>query len=268
MTYIGNERQWKRLMEVDWLGQYGKAWIAFNAWYSNNFKTGGERARDIVIIEKIRNDEGYICSRIENWLSGRNPDQISFQSDLANLHKSLDSNFITTDKRNVCFKEVEDYAYVREIREKKHKIKYKVTINVGGKQRLVTIKNASGIKMFHKTINSKEEDKFRGIGWEKNLDRDGYFESLSEPQKQYLKSYLEETSPIHNLLADDANPTIIGPYEFTNNKSLIARSIIIILYQLRNALFHGEIIPDSNARHVYQHAYLILKRIIRAIPEE
>ena len=38
MTYIGNEIQWKQLIEVDWLGQYVKAWVAFNAWYSNNFK--------------------------------------------------------------------------------------------------------------------------------------------------------------------------------------------------------------------------------------
>ena len=38
MSYIGNEQQWKQLIEVDWLGQYVKAWIAFNFWYRNSFK--------------------------------------------------------------------------------------------------------------------------------------------------------------------------------------------------------------------------------------
>ena len=67
MTGTENVQEWIKLIEVDWLGQYARTWMAFNAWYRSQF---GTEKNDGKIIEKIKNDKQEICSEIENFLSG------------------------------------------------------------------------------------------------------------------------------------------------------------------------------------------------------
>ena len=258
MTYIGNELQWKRLVEVDWLGQYVKAWVAFNAWYSNNFKPpqGKRRFRDREIIEKIKNDEGGICSKIENLLSGTDSNQKLFQSDVAALHKALSDITVKSNGKRISLREIWDYHYVSPIDNTRNGIKYEIEINRANRTRVVKV---SGRNPFNKTITAAQEESFRGERWFEEQSDSGWFEKLSQPQRNYLRVLLEDTSPIHNLL-DFSN----DPNKFTDNKKLISRSHIEILYQLRNALFHGEVTPNE-VQTVYQPAYLVLKQIIPGV---
>ena len=132
-------------------------------------------------------------------------------------------------------------------------ILYKIEINRDGKQRLVTVKDSNGTKIYCETINKGREGK--------RLESQNSLR-LSEAQKRTLRGFLEESTPIHNLLDYDSDPLEVGRYNFINNTNLIARAIIEILYQLRNALFHGDITPDLESQRVYQPAYLILKSLI------
>ena len=249
MSYIGNEQQWKQLIEVDWLGQYVKAWIAFNAWYRNSFSLRDDRE----IIDEIKNDGGNICSKIENNLSGNSSVQQSFQSAVADLHRSLSETVIKSKNRQISFQAIEDYKHAKPIKERKNNVLYKIKINRDGKQRLVTVKNSNGTKIYYDTINKGQE----GNNFEsQNSSR------LSEAQKRTLRGFLEESTPIHNLLDYGSDPLEVGPYNFINETNLIGRAIIEILYQLRNALFHGDITPDLESQRVYQPAYLILKSLI------
>ena len=263
MNYIGNVLQWKRLIEVDWLGQYVKAWVAFNAWYSNNFKPsqGNKRLGDREIIEKIKNDEGDICSKIENFLSETGSDQKSFQSDVADLHKALSDTTVRSNGKRIWLKEISDYHYVNSVDDTRNNIKYEIEINRTNKTRVVKV---SGRNPFNKTITAAEEGSFQGEEWFEQLSDSGWFEQLSPAQRNHLRVLLEDTSPIHNLLVSDNTPTEIGPYKFTGDKKLIARALIEILYQLRNALFHGEVTPNE-VQTVYQPAYLVLKQIIPGV---
>ena len=248
MSYIGNEQQWKRLIEVDWLGQYVKAWVAFNAWYRNNFNL----KRDGEIIEEIKNDEGNICSKIENFLSGSSLDHKLFQASIADLHNSLSETIIKSNNKNISFTTIEDYKHAKPVEEKRYETIYKVEIDPQKKERIVTVKNTRGEVIFSKTIKSAEESQ---------ID-DGWYDSLSKRQKQILKGFLDESTPFHNLITSSNDCLEIEGFRFINNANLIARAIITTLYQLRNSLFHGEITPNSEAQRVYQPAYLILKSII------
>lgn len=258
MTYIGNEVQWKQLIEVDWLGQYVKAWVAFNAWYSNNIKPpqGKKRFRDREIIEKIKNGEGGICSKIENLLSGTGSDHKSFQSDIADLHKALSDITVTSNGKRIWLKEISDYHYVNAIQETKHGITYEVKIDSQKRERTVVV---TGKREFKQIIKAEEEEIFQDEDWFDQLSERGWFQSLSPTQRAYLKVMLIDSLPIHNLLdfSDDPN-------RFAGDKKLIARAHIEILYQLRNALFHGEVTPNE-VRTVYQPAYLVLKKIIPGV---
>ena len=264
MNYIGNELQWKRLIEVDWLGQYVKAWVAFNAWYSNNFKppSGKKRFSDRYIIEKIKDDEGDICSKIENFLSETGSDQKSFQSDVADLHKSLSDITVRSNGKRIWLKEILDYHYVNSAQNTRNNIEYEIEVDPQNKTRTVKV---SGRKPLNKTITAAEEEAFQGEKWFEKLLDNGWFEQLSPAQRNHLRALLEDTSPIHNLLAPDNAFTEIGTYNFISDKKLIARGLIEILYQLRNALFHGEITPNQEVQTVYQPAYLVLKQIIPGV---
>ena len=249
MGYIGNEQRWKRLIEVDWLGQYAKTWVAFNAWYRNSFDLNSDRE----IINAIKNDEGYICSKIENYLSGNGSDQKSFQLDVANLHRSLSDTIVKSKDERISFEATVDYQHAKSVDEKRNNVSYKIEIDKDKNERIVTITNSNGTQIFFQTISRKNEN-------------DGpdtqQFANLSEAQQRTLKAFLDESTPIHNLLDHHGDYLEIGGFKFINNTNLIARAIIEILYQLRNALFHGEITPDSDTQEVYQPAYLILKSII------
>ena len=268
MTYIGNELHWKRLIEVDWLGQYVKAWVAFNAWYRNTIKPspGEYPFGDREIIDKIKDDEGDIRSTIEGFLSSGGSDEKSFQSDLAELHKSLSVVVVKSKEKKISFEKIEDYQYARSVdKTKNHGVTYEVKVNKNQKKRIVTVTTKSGKELFNKTITKSKEEDFQGENWFENMVTEGFFGGLSTTQQHYLKTYLEDSSPIHNLLVFDNIPTEIGTYTFTGDKKLIARSLVEILYQLRNALFHGEITPGAKVENVYQPAYLILKRIIPGV---
>ena len=237
-NYIGNEQLWRMLIEIDWLGQYVKAWIAFNAWYRNTFPNLRDEWK---IIDAIKNDDGNICSKIENFLLQNSPSQKSFQSDLADLHRLLADNIIQSKGRRIYFTSIEDYKHAKDVAETINKILYKIEINPTTKQRIVTVTNSKGRVILNKTI---------GIQEERNGLNDRWFTDLSTAQKKTLEGLLKDSTPIHDLIHSgstysDSTPLEIGNFKFINNPNLIARAIIETLYQLRNTLFHGEITPDS-----------------------
>lgn len=261
MTDTRNVQEWIKLIEVDWLGQYAKAWIAFNAWYRETFPSDTEhRISDRNSIRKIKNDEQEICSTIESWLTEKGTESDIFQSYIADLHDSLVRTNITSDGRKISFEAVEDYRHAQNITETINQITYKIEINAPN--RIVVVIDSSGKEIFNQTITRQTENtNLNEARFKSFLDQTEY--KLSNSQQDTLKAFLEESSPIHNLLSPDANDNIqIGDYLFINNRNLIARAVIEILYQLRNSLFHGEITPTPEVQKAYEPAYLILKRIL------
>lgn len=248
MSYRGNEQEWKRLMAVDWLGQYVKAWIAFNAWYRNAFKLSKDRE----IIDAIKNDEGDVCSKIESCLLDSSTSGKSFQSEVADLHRSLSHTVIKSNEKRISFEEIEDYKHAKYIKETKNRITYKIKICADQKERIVLIKDSINKEIFNETIKRRDEGHMP----------ENWFQSLTDAQKKTLKGFLDESTPIHNLITSNSDCIQIGVFSFINNPNIISRAIIEILYQLRNALFHGEITPNSETQKVYKPAYLILESII------
>ena len=203
--------------------------------------------------EAIKNDEGDICTKIETFLAGNSSHQETFRSAVADLHRSLSDTIIKSKDRKISFEEIEDYRHAKSVDEIKNRVSYRIEIDIAEKKRLITITNSKGTAIYCATIDWKQE-------------RDNFnpqqVDTLSHAQNGALRGFLKESSPIHDLLYFGSNPLEIGSFKFINNPNLIARAIIEILYELRNALFHGEITPDLKTQRVYQPAYLILKSII------
>ncbi|MBC8334314.1 MAG: hypothetical protein ISR59_10850 [Anaerolineales bacterium] len=56
-----------------------------------------------------------------------------------------------------------------------------------------------------------------------------------------------------------------GAYRFVNDAETLAKGVIEVLYLLRNSLFHGEIVPNNDAQHIYAAAYHILHELVQAL---
>ena len=55
-NYTENAEKWKVLADIDYITQFVKAWIAFNAWYKNyfpEFQKFQEFKQNMRIIQKI-----------------------------------------------------------------------------------------------------------------------------------------------------------------------------------------------------------------------
>lgn len=94
------------------------------------------------------------------------------------------------------------------------------------------------------------------------------FRHLSQTQQNNLKACYEEINPSKpiNLLSNDSNNCVqMGNLHFINNTEQLCKGMIEILYKLRNALFHGEIIPDNYTNKVYEPAYQILHALIQVL---
>jgi hypothetical protein len=94
------------------------------------------------------------------------------------------------------------------------------------------------------------------------------FSRLSATQQASIESCYKEVNPrkpISLLTRDEENCIEVGSIKFINDVDLLCKGIFEILYNLRNALFHGEIIPDKDTNRVYEPAYNILNTLIQAL---
>lgn len=257
-----NVQEWVKLIEVDWLGQYAKAWIAFNAWYRKHIGSQNSSGRDRKIIQKLKSGEKEICSTIASFFMRPETESKAFQSNVAELQSLLAFTGIESDGRKITFEAIVDYNHAKTINETVEETIYEIKMNIEKSKRSVVVKDASGENIFCGTIALKSESLEQDENWFKSVLAQTTH-SLSAPQQETLMAFLKESSPIHNLLTGTENNCIeIGEFRFVDNQNLIARALIEILYQLRNTLFHGEITPTPEIQKVYEPAYLILKRII------
>ncbi len=256
-----NVQEWVKLIEVDWLGQYAKAWIAFNAWYRKQLGSG----RDRHIIQKIKSDEEGICSTIENLFRHTGKESEAFKSNLSELQILLALTNIESEGRIISFEAITDYKHTQDIKETVDGIIYEIEMDIKNVQRNVKVKDSSNQIIFNGTISQKAESLEVNEEWFKSVFDNTQF-SLSISRQETLIAFLKESSPIHNILAGTKEDCIeIENFQFVNNQNLIVRTIIEILYQLRNTLFHGQIMPTPLIQGVYEPAYLILKRIISLV---
>ena len=52
---------------------------------------------------------------------------------------------------------------------------------------------------------------------------------------------------------------------FKNDLELIAKATITVIYNLRNSLFHGQLVPNRNTQLVYEPAYHILRMLVTSL---
>lgn len=259
--YTENSEKWKSLADIDYFTQFVKAWIPFNAWYKNYYPNLDS---DKEAIDEIKSTSNKVRDRLISLINGTDTDSVAFKSHIAKLQSELGRKYVYNKySERICF----DFIVVERNPKKveqftRNRVTYKVERGPGGrteKEILITITTTSGTGFSHTQISGYDLD---------DLKRHPSFSTLSQTQQANIESCYKEVNPrkpINLLTNDDNNCIKVGSVKFINDTDKLCKGIFEILYNLRNALFHGEIIPDKDTNRVYEPAYNILNTLIQAL---
>jgi hypothetical protein len=115
--------------------------------------------------------------------------------------------------------------------------------------------------------------------WAETED-DRAFQGLQLILRSQLKQFYEQVNP--RLMVDLLDLSIsrlpvglkkrneqrsiqVGTYTFCDHPQHIFAGLVEVLYGLRSLLFHGELVPTTEMNDVYEPAYYILRRFLRAV---
>jgi len=238
-NYTENAERWRVLADIDYITQFVKAWIAFNAWYDNNkFK-----------------------DKLESLLRGDDNDSKLIKNEISNLHHQLSRHQVRNKDQPISF---ENIIIERNPKNQemftKNTLTYEATRDPNNDKQieLKIIDRNGNNKILFQPQNGYNLDE---------LLNDAQYQNLSPAQKNYLKycyGKINPNKPI-DLLSHEEDFIELGSYKFIGDIDKICKGVITALYLLRNSLFHGQIIPDKETNKVYEPAYHILHKLVEEL---
>src|SRR5439155_1432978 len=85
-TFIDNRDAWFRMSDIDYLGQFVKTWLAFNAWYRSAYA----ETQDRKIMNEIKWQGNPVLSKLRPMLEADSEEAEQFRSEIGLLHHRLD----------------------------------------------------------------------------------------------------------------------------------------------------------------------------------
>lgn len=261
--YTTNKDEWKALADIDYFGMFVKAYIPFNTWLSVNYPT---LEMDRAKINAIKRDNNLFRSRIYSLLENESQEGNDFRNAIGELHYLLENNYIYNQDRRITFSAIVLGRNPDNVYEESYRgIGFRVQYGNGGSDIHThsLIKNKRGNAIFTKTQESYNISELKACPDFMNLKE--------EYKSRLLHCYNMVVSDLkRNLLSgfdtSDSNQFYtIGQFKFVKEKEYIAQGLIEILYNMRNSLFHGELIPNKDVNKTYGAAYKILRELIEAL---
>lgn len=276
ISHIGN---WIDRAEPDFYMMFIKAWIPFNAWYMTNFydeATG--MVTDRVIINHIKSNDNTFVRRIKSLLRGNDAVSLEFKHSLGKMEMELRAHAVPNEHdrlsfANVCIASNTTHTY----HVTKGRYQFKALFNPSQPRtalrcRLEILKSSNGNNVALVELNNCLLSELESNADFMNVERDEW--------KDILRSCLNEISPKkkENFLAQvkmkKGVPSIpSGAIEIDKENNLylrgnledLAKAIVEIIYRLRCLLLHGEIDPTVANSRIYEHAYSILRLLIKEL---
>lgn len=261
-TFIDNRDRWLLLSEVDYLGQFVKAWLAFNAWYRSAYS----ETQDRKIIEEVKWQANPVLSRLRPLLNNGSASEEAerFRSEIGLLHYRLQNYELHTGKGTEKERITMENIYLRNNpactrNERRYGYHFVVERQPNGNMR-VEVTNRVGTVVLG---NSHSRHDFAAI---EALPSYG---QLSTNLQGYLRGLYHEEGVkpklIVNLAAGTAAPIRCGSFEFRCTPDFLFAGLVEVVYSMRNTLFHGELNPTKDSNACYEPAYYIVRRFLECI---
>jgi hypothetical protein len=259
-VYTENMRKWLELAEVDYIGPFVKAWLAFNAWYRHAYTLKTDRE----ILNEVRWQPNIIRNKLVPMLGQTSEEAEQFRAHIGDLHHRLEAYHIHTghgdDAERITFTNV--FLKKRTVTaqtQSRYRRVYKITPGPGNSPALtVTVQLHTGIQVLNIT-----QPRFDLVG----LQADPAFQSLNSDQQGTLLSIYRSMNPREIVdLRNNGGPLIqCGTYELRCSSEHLFAGLCEVIYSMRCSLFHGELVPDPEAVACYEPAYRILRRFLTSI---
>ena len=262
--YTTNKDEWRALADIDYFGMFVKAYIPFNAWMNVTYPASPmDRAK----INAVKRDTNPFRDKIYALLDASTQEGANFRNAIGELHYLLENHHIHNQDRRITFTDIVLGKNPDNIKEDSYRgIGFRVQYGNGSGTDTHThslIKRRDGSAIFTKTQEDYNLSELKACP---------DYALLSDEYKTRLVKCYELVIPnlTKNLLTgfDATDPTKyynIGQFKFVKEREYIAQGLIEILYNMRNSLFHGELIPNKEANKIYGAAYKILRELIEAL---
>lgn len=259
--YVENAEKWKALANIDYFTHFVKAWIPFNAWYRNCYP-GLES--DAEIMQEVKTSNNRLRTRLIVLIEGAQGENESqkFRTYLSDLHYQLERSPIHNGDERISFLNLVVERNTKILGTMTYRgFTYKVDMEANNRKKIVTT------VVDGRTVTRLSITQNNGYDIDE-IENHASYRRMSRERKTKLKLCYQEINPRKpvTLLTNDVGHCIkIGSYHFVNNADLIAKGVITVIYNLRNALFHGQIVPDRETQKVYEPAYHILSMLVEGL---
>lgn len=275
MASTENIRRWIEQSDIDYIGHFIKAWIPFNAWYNDTFSNLNSDREKISAIKSLNNT---VRRGINTLMESTSQQGQEFRSNLSALYYQLQQNQIDGRDGRIWFedslkeKNSLDLIDNREFGRDKYYLKRTDGRFLGqvSEMKIILKRRSDNSTIFNYTHSDYDIV---------HLQSFPDYQSLSQTKKEQIRTMFQELKPIkiESLIETSKNESPVNYYTCdsyilrrdTTNSSCysihVVKALVEILYQLRNVLFHGELVPNRGAQNVYKEAYLILKMILEKI---
>jgi hypothetical protein len=102
--------------------------------------------------------------------------------------------------------------------------------------------------------------------------RPEYQHTMTQNLREFLRQVYASVAPrwIENLkiyvdTEVNARPIQCGAHVFQCGKEALFAGVVEVVYQMRNSLFHGELIPTKEAISCYEPAYRLVRRFLECV---
>lgn len=260
-TFTSTKDNWKKLADIDYFSMFVKAYIPFNAWMNLDYGTfDTDRAK----INEIKRTPNLFHNKIVALLQDNGQEAVAFRVHIGELHVALEQAQIFNQDRRVSFtcihfKSTNPPTCDRRFNGMKYHAHCKTAIN-NSTETIVEINNRKGQKVFSHTFAKYEYD-IETVG--------RALASVKQAWKDELIGCYKSVAPlsIETLLDNSTSGRSImcGGIRFISDLEKVTYGLIEVLFNLRNALLHGEINPNGDANKVYGAAYQILRCVIECL---
>lgn len=247
-------RKWRDQAQFDYIGPFVKSWAAFNAWFRHACGSTSDADGLAYVTTQdnpVRNTALPLLNKNKTNEKAQN-----FKENIADLHDRLsDYDLNKTDPKT---------GTVYTIRLTSVRV-----LNPGKPQR----KQHGSDKFIVHRVSKKWRSEIKGgndrLAFE--FDQDEWdideltthrkFVKLSQTRRTYLHStYLAaDPCPLVDLTAAGGDELPIATVPFRCTEQELFSGLVRVLYDMRNSLLHGELVPNETALRCYEPAFWILR---------
>ena len=262
--YTAHKDEWKALADIDYFGMFVKAYIPFNAWMNVSYHTlETDRAK----INAIKKDPNPFRNKICALLNANTQEGSNFRGLLGELHDLLENHYIHNQGKRVSFTNVTlGKNQINIATDNVRGLEYRVQYGNGGNNTnmIALIKNRAGSAIVNISQPDYNIEEFRNHPDFISITQQERRDRLINCYKQ-VEPYLTKDFTIGFNISDEHSFYQCGNFKFAREEENLAKGLIEIIYNMRNSLFHGELVPDKEANATYGAAYKIMRILIEAI---